>query len=62
MPCSVLASVILIIQVWSDNFRKIYDLQAAGKAFETPEEMLVAMGVFDLTQIKASDHMKVRNE
>ena len=53
-PCPVSHS-----QVWTENFRTIYDLQALGQAFESPEEMLGAMGVFHLTQKKASDHMKV---
>jgi hypothetical protein len=43
-----------------DAFGSIYGLQAAGRAFRTPEEMLRAMGLWELTQQEAGAHLEVQ--
>jgi hypothetical protein len=44
-----------------DGFRKIYDLQEQGKVFDSPECMLSAMGIYNLTQVSCAEYTKVRN-
>ena len=43
------------------RFASVYAMQDTyGLAFDTPKEMLKAMGLYDLTQQNAADHLKVR--
>eukprot|EP00931_Biecheleriopsis_adriatica_P055512 TRINITY_DN32846_c0_g1_i1.p1 TRINITY_DN32846_c0_g1~~TRINITY_DN32846_c0_g1_i1.p1 ORF type:complete len:477 (-),score=101.68 TRINITY_DN32846_c0_g1_i1:26-1456(-) len=41
-----------------EKFDKIYELQAENRSFASPEELLRALGVFDLTQVSAYDYFK----
>lgn len=40
------------------RFASIYAVQEAGGAFRTPEDMLAAMGLYNLTQMNALEHLK----
>jgi hypothetical protein len=44
------------------GFASVYALQDAGRAFETPREMLEAMGLWNLTQTSAQEHLEARGE
>lgn len=52
---------ILLRQVWEQHFKPIYALQDDQRVFfDTPEDMLQAMGMYNLTQYTCEEHMKVR--
>jgi hypothetical protein len=38
----------------------VYDMQAAGRAFDTPRAWLEALGLWNATQQSAADYMAVR--
>ena len=43
-----------------DGFDRIYDLQERQQSFESPAELLDALGVFNLTQTSAYDYFAGR--
>ena len=40
------------------NLSRVYDLQRADVAFDTPESLFRALGLYELTQVTAYDHFK----
>ena len=42
------------------RFEQIYELQGAGKSFESPEEFLEAVGLYNLTQQSLRKEIQVR--
>ena len=51
----------LLRQVWEQHFKPIYAMQDDQRVFfDTPEDMLQAMGMYNLTQHTCEEHMKVR--
>ena len=44
------------------RFRQIYDLQANGSAFETPQALLSRIGLHQLTQQSTRRYLAVRQE
>lgn len=47
-----------IVQTAVDKFEQIYDIQAAGNAYETAEEMWQALGLAHLMNITLHDHLQ----
>ncbi|GAX76995.1 hypothetical protein CEUSTIGMA_g4442.t1 [Chlamydomonas eustigma] len=41
-----------------DGFKQIYDLQNQGRAFDSPESMLSALGIYNLTQVSCAEYTK----
>lgn len=47
--------------MWEQHFKPIYALQDEQRVFfDAPEDMLQAMGMYNLTQHTCEEHMKVR--
>jgi hypothetical protein len=41
------------------RFATIYDLQRSGQAFDTPQQLWEALGLYNVTQQNAADYMQV---
>jgi hypothetical protein len=41
------------------RFARIYDLQRSGQAFNTPQQLWEALGLYNVTQQSAADYMQV---
>jgi hypothetical protein len=41
------------------RFGSIYDKQRAGQAFDTPQQLWEALGLYNATQQSAADYMQV---
>eukprot|EP00798_Chlamydomonas_sp_ICE-L_P018403 gene18403-24878_t len=50
------------LKVWKEHFFPIYKLQEDGVGFQSPEEMLQQLGLYNLTQETCIDHAKIAME